>query len=356
MAKILSRHPFICNESEEKLEEYLENLNIFYSNLKFTREKSKTSVNSLDVIVALIDQHYETDLYCKPTDCDQFLDFNSAHPIHLKKSIVKSQGLRIKRICSSNAASKNYFGYHLESLKGWFHNRGYHKTLVDNHLKRVTETRQISDQTYKRGNGVPLALTYHPRLKNVNDIIKKHLVFLFAKEQVENIFTPPSFVSFRAGFSLSKHLVRIKLYPLLSECVSSACDKSRCQTCLNVNNTEVFQSFVTKETYKINHKFSCDSICITFLFSCKACRLQYVGSTVEIFRFKWNNYKNCQREAVQGGTPPQSFFLQHFLREGHHGLGKDCLITLVGKTDSSDPTRQEFFLDKTPQNILLSWS
>ena len=50
------------------------------------------------------------------------------------------------------------------------------------------------------GNGVPLVLTYHPRLKNVNDIIKKHLVFLYAKEQVENIFTPPFFVSIRAGF------------------------------------------------------------------------------------------------------------------------------------------------------------
>ena len=91
-----------------------------------------------------------------------------------------SQGLRIKRLCSSNVAFEN----HLESLKGWFQNRGYPKTLVDNQLKRVTETRQTSDQTYKRGNGVLLVLTYHPRLKNINDIIKKHLVSLYAKEQV----------------------------------------------------------------------------------------------------------------------------------------------------------------------------
>ena len=64
--------------------------------------------------VSLIDQHLETDLYCKRTVCHQSLDFNYAHPKHIKKSIVYSQGLRIKRLCSSNVAFEN----HLESLKG----------------------------------------------------------------------------------------------------------------------------------------------------------------------------------------------------------------------------------------------
>ena len=134
-------------------------------------------------------------------------------------------------------------------------------------------------------------------------------------------------------------MVRAKVYPLLRECESSGCNKSRCQTCLNVDNTDFFQSFVKKESYKINHKFDCDSRCIIYLFSCKTCRLRYVGSTVERFRFRWNNYKNCQREAV----PPQSLFHQNFLSEGHHGLVSNCEITLIDKTDSSDTTRRECF-------------
>ena len=85
------------------------------------------------------------------------------------------------------------------------------------------------------------------------------------------------------------------------------------------------------------------------MFSCKTYGLQYIGSTVERFHFRWNNYKNCQREAAQGGTSPQSFFHQHFLSEGYHDLVKDCEITLIDKTASSDPTRPEFFL-------LPSWS
>ena len=46
---------FIWNESEEKLEEFLESRNNFHLNLEFTSEKSKKSVNFLDVTVSMID-------------------------------------------------------------------------------------------------------------------------------------------------------------------------------------------------------------------------------------------------------------------------------------------------------------
>ena len=80
------------------------------------------------------------------------------------------------------------------------------------------------------------------------------------------------------------------------------------------------------------------------MFSCKTCGPQYVGSTVERFRFRWNNFKNSQREAAQGGKPlPQSFFHQHFLSGGYHGLVNDCKISLIDQTDSSDQARRDFF-------------
>ena len=57
----------------------------------------------------------ETDLFCTPTDCNQFLHFNSVHPFDNKKPIVYSQVLRIKRLCSSPLT----FQKHLENLKTW---------------------------------------------------------------------------------------------------------------------------------------------------------------------------------------------------------------------------------------------
>ena len=110
-------------------------LNNFHPNINFTHEKSPSFVNFLDVSVKKVDNRLETDLYCKPTDCHQFLHFNSAHPFHIKKSIVYSQGLRIKRLCSSPLV----FQKHLDNLKNWFYKRGYPQKVVDTQLKRVAE-------------------------------------------------------------------------------------------------------------------------------------------------------------------------------------------------------------------------
>ena len=71
--------------------------------------------------------------------------------------------------------------------------------------------------------------------------------------------------------------------------------------------------------------------------------IQYVGSTVNRFQLRWNNYKSCQRNTADGGTPNQNYFHQHFLSEGHNGLINDCEIILIDKTDSSDSTIREFF-------------
>ena len=234
---------FIWTESEEKLEGFLNRLNVFHPNLKFTHEKSKSSVNFLDVSVSIVDNKIETDLYCKPTDCHQFLHFNSAHPFHNKKSIVYSQGLR-------------------PFVKGVIL-----KKLLMNNFKKVSEitTHDLIGRSEKKETGVPLTVTYHPRFHNLNNIIRKHFIFLYAEEQVKSAFTPAPFVSFRSGYSLKNHLVRAKVYPLVREKGTFWCGKKRCETCYNVKLIDTFESFVTKNVYKINHSFNCDSKCLIYL-------------------------------------------------------------------------------------------
>ena len=133
------------------------------------------------------------------------------------------------------------------------------------------------------------------------------------------------------------------MYPLLGEKGSSSCEKSKCQTWFNIKETNTFQGFVPKKVYKINHHFHCDSTCIVYPLPCKVCGLQHVRSTVDRFRLRWNNYKCSERVALEGGTPKQKRFHQHFLSEDHHRLLEDYKITFIDKTDSSDPTRTEFF-------------
>ena len=136
-----------------------------------------------------------------------------------------------------------------------------------NNFKKVSEitTHDLIGRSEKKETGVPLTVTYHPRFHNLNNIIRKHFIFLYAEEQVKSVFTPAPFVSFRSGYSLKNHLVRAKVYPLVREKGTFWCGKKRCETCYNVKQIDTFESFVTKNVYKINHSFNCDSKCLIYL-------------------------------------------------------------------------------------------
>ena len=98
------------------------------------------------------------------------------------------------------------------------------------------------------------------------------------------------------------HLVRSKIYPLERKFGSEKCKSKRCLVCLNVSETDVFQSFQTKEQYKINHQLNCNNKCLIYLLSCKVCGLQYVSSTTDKFSLRWNKYKENNRKAKRGGS------------------------------------------------------
>ena len=100
-----------------------------------------------------------------------------------------------------------------------------------------------------------------------------------------------------------------------------------------------FSSQVSKETFKINHCFHCNSKCLIYLMSCKVCGKQNMGSTTERFMFRSNNYKSCQRKAERGEDCMQKYFHYLFLSEVHNGLINDVEIVFIDKTDPSDPTR-----------------
>ena len=56
----------------------------------------------LDVMVKLEGNKIITDVYSKPTDTHQYLDFKLCLPKHVKKGIPYGQALRYRRTCSSD--------------------------------------------------------------------------------------------------------------------------------------------------------------------------------------------------------------------------------------------------------------
>ena len=114
-----------------------------------------------------------TDFYFKSTERHQYLHFTSSHPNHTKRSIVYSQGLLVKRICSE----KKDFLKHMREMKLWFLKRGYPENIVDQELGKV-ESSESSRRTNKKDKGVCLVTMYHPLLQIIGMIFHRHLDLL----------------------------------------------------------------------------------------------------------------------------------------------------------------------------------
>ena len=121
---------FAWTHGEEKLSLFLSCLDEFHPNLKFTYECSTERINLLDVIGKKEKDEFVTDLYCKATDCHQYLHYDSCHPDHMKKLSIYSQGFQIKCLCSDVHKLQK----HLENLKNWFCESGYPGGFIDEQM------------------------------------------------------------------------------------------------------------------------------------------------------------------------------------------------------------------------------
>ena len=160
-------------------------------------------------------------------------------------------------------------------------------------------------------------------------------------KEVKKVFPIASIVSFKSARKLSSYLVRAKLYPLQRTVGSFKCNKPRCEVCINVIETDTFTRTVTGESFKINHKFNCDDRYLIYLLTCNQCRKQYMGKTVDSFRFKWNNYKcNCYKHA-EAESVKQKHLYGNFMLEEHMQFVNDVSIIFTDKTDPTDPLKRE---------------
>ena len=141
------------------------------------------------MVITIKEGRIITDLYCKPTDDHQYLHYDSCHADHIKRSIIFSQTLRLKRICSE----KNDLNVHVEDLKTWFRKRGYPDYLIKEQVEKALRLTPSDENNNKKVNGVPLVVTYNPAFKNLFQVIRKNLQLLYAEAEVKKVSQKPMF-------------------------------------------------------------------------------------------------------------------------------------------------------------------
>ena len=240
---------FIWTHGQEKITQFLDEV---FSYLKFTYETSSCTVNFLDLNVSLRNGAIHTGLYIKPTDSHQYLHYQSSHPLHIKTSIPYSQTLRVNRICSSEKDFKT----HVSHMEEWFLVRGYPEIVVNNQIDKVVFGRDQSvDKNLK--SGIPFVTTYHPKVKELEKLIRDLLLFYKMIDKFKRFSHPLR--SYHSARKIKDCIVRSKFYPVERKVGCRRCGSSRCQVCKSINIIDEFTSFTTKKAYKINYSFNCNN-------------------------------------------------------------------------------------------------
>ena len=108
---------------------------IFLEKLNSKHNISNSNKSFLDTLIYKEKNNtLQTTLYRKPTDQQSYLHAHSDHPKSLKRSILYSQALRIKTICSTVTVE---YKKHCGILKPNFIERGYEKNILKDEIDKV---------------------------------------------------------------------------------------------------------------------------------------------------------------------------------------------------------------------------
>jgi len=118
----------IFEGSEERLHEFFQHWKI--PELEIAWEYSRSTMHFLDVQVHINNGRLVTSIYEKNLNKHMYIPFSSAHPLAVKKGMVKAERMRFRYICSEErdwlAADKRLLqnllrrGYPLSLLVSWF--------------------------------------------------------------------------------------------------------------------------------------------------------------------------------------------------------------------------------------------
>ena len=86
--------------------------------------------------------------------------------------------------------------------------------------------------------------------------------------------------------------------------------------CPFTEETNTFQNKDKSETFDIRKGFlNCSSNLVFYLFECKLCSKQYVGSTAKPFRTRFNNYKSGARKVSKVYPNKYNVYQEQFHRQ-----------------------------------------
>ena len=127
-------------------------------------------------------------------------------------------------------------------------------------------------------DSVTLILTFHPALHVIFDILKSDHRHIEKSPLLKSALPKPPQIAFCNPKSLRDKLVQSKLKSKdEKERRHFPCCGKNCDMCNILYLSNQFRSPITREEYKINFHFDCNSDCVVYLLTYQVCANQYAG-------------------------------------------------------------------------------
>jgi hypothetical protein len=195
---------FVWNHTKSELDNFITFANSILPFIKLTFVTSIESVSFLDLTLFKANNTIQTKVFFKPTDSHLLLHFNSSHPRHTFRGIIKSQLIRFKRLCSKNTDFEQAANTLFTELK----KRGYKRKFLDSVKYDITNTDNPAankPNSDENKDLLPILLPYSQQYltlgKDIRNMINTELTDL-------NI---NPFIAFTKGKSLANLLIRADL-------------------------------------------------------------------------------------------------------------------------------------------------
>ena len=204
--------------------EFHDLLNNLHPSIKFTMEQNYDGLAFLDIFIKRKGSVIITDIYYKPTDTKQYLDYNSCHPRHIRRNVPFNLARRICTIVEDESLRHE----RLEELNVGLINRHYPLAVIEYGIEKAKDIDITTLRTPKEHIDIDtttFVTTHNPNNVNMFDFLQINKEILNNSTRCKDVFKNTTFVnSKRQNQTLKSILVRVSFQnselhmPTISKC------------------------------------------------------------------------------------------------------------------------------------------
>ena len=326
------------------------------SNITFTVDFSTSQVYFLDTKIKFRGERLISELYSKSTASFQYLH-RTSYPPHTVHSILKSQFIRIRRICSDI----DDYWFHAERFRDFFRSRGFKVISINKIVNDIAKTpRQTLFKSQNdtdtnllltswKSSRIPFVTTWHKKLSGFQSILhSRHGEMIEQFPNLKRIFREAPILFFRRNRNLRNQLVHTSLTTGTGKCFeqsgySTPCLSKRgrgCELYPFMSNTNII-------TDKLSHKSchtsggKCSTTGTIYAAECTRHSLIYVSQSSQ----KLNPRFNDQRSDIKL-KPKACELSQHFHNSKECSIDRHLKVYILQDNVTGSWEKREYFEDR----------